>query len=462
MTNDRLRFCALAIFAVLIPVATRADLYSASEAAAKEDYGRAFELYREVAELGQPEAQENLAVMYVSGEGVKRDNVLGYAWAALALENGRGEAAQKIVTQLEPHLNAAARARIAEVHEKFGKPALEERLLPKPYVFGTTADATLCKMRSAANPDTFYPDEARRQMISGTVMVEATVAPDGRARNAHAWYSVPANVFDEAGRRIAFANSYQPPKENGVAVACTIRFKVNFSVRGDNYMAAATAEQEKTLSQVKAKAESGDPRSQLTYALLLEMRPDMKVVQEPAINWTLKAAQAGLPAAQFLIGAQSLSSTRNQRKGVLWLQMAADAGQADAESALAYFWLRTGAAENFGKAQDLLEKAAASGHRDGKFCLAAVLAAGPEASRRDPKRALELLAQIKNDVDFDPTYFEIRAAAKAMLGEYAAAQAEQKEALQKARKLGWDLTDSQARLATYAASNSWTGNFFAY
>jgi TPR repeat protein len=142
--------------------------------------------------------------------------------------------------------------------------------------------------------------------------------------------------------------------------------------------------------------------------------------------------------------------------------MAADAGLANAQAALAFHLLRTNAREDFGKAQDLLEKAAAAGHPEGKFRLAALLAAGPDASRRDPKRGLELLAQMKEEVDSDPTFFEIRAAAKAMMGEYAEAQLDQKQALQKARKLGWDLTDSQARLASYVDSKPWTGNFFVY
>jgi hypothetical protein len=186
--------------------------------------------------------------------------------------------------------------------------------------------------------------------------------------------------------------------------------------------------------------------------------------QVPVTNWTLKAAQAGIPAAQYLIGLQALASgpEKNQAKGRVWLQMAADAGLANAQAALGFHLLRTNAREDFGKAQDLLEKAAASGHPEGKFRLAALLAAGPEASRRDPKRALELLAQVQDEVDSDPTFFEIRAAAKAMMGEYAEAQLDQKQALQKARKLGWDLTDSQARLASYADSKPWTGNFFVY
>ena len=76
--------CLLFIVAAfsLAPVA-HADLYSAKAAYEKKDHARAFALFRELAELGQPLAQESLAIMYVLGEGVKRDNVAGYAWARL-------------------------------------------------------------------------------------------------------------------------------------------------------------------------------------------------------------------------------------------------------------------------------------------------------------------------------------------------------------------------------------------
>src|SRR5688572_482446 len=126
-----------------------ADLHAAQAAADAKDFARAFELFRELAELGHPGAQENLAVMYVNGEGVKRDNVLGYAWAAIAKEGGGGAAAAGILAQLEPHLNAAARSRVAEVQARFGKAALQERLLPKPYVPGTVGKRP-CGMRAVA------------------------------------------------------------------------------------------------------------------------------------------------------------------------------------------------------------------------------------------------------------------------------------------------------------------------
>jgi TonB family protein len=448
------------------PGTARADLYDAVAAVENKNFARAFELYRELAELGHRESQENIAAMYVNGEGVKRDNVLGYAWAALAMENGGGETAQAIVKQLEPHLNAAARARIAEVQARFGKAALQERLLPAPpSVVPVPKAAHTCQMKIPANPQHFYPLAAKREGISGSVLVEATVAPDGRARNARVWYSLPADVFDEAARRVALSNAYTAPKVNGVVAACTIRFRVRFTAgNGDG----GNAEQKKVLAQVREKARAGDPHSQIAYGLLLELRPDMNVENERTLDWFVKAAQGGVPSAQYLVGMYCLSAVvwngeKNDSKGLAWLQMAVDAGQAEAQTGLANYLLRGKPdTSTFGRAQSLLEKAVGSGNRDAKYFLAGLLATGPDAAQRDPKRALELLLQVSGELDFDPTFFEIRAAANAQLGDFAEAKKNQMIALQRATKLGWDSTDQQARLGTYAASKPWAGNLFAY
>ena len=89
-------------------------------------------------------------------------------------------------------------------------------------------------MRVPADPDTSIPAEAKRQGISGSVLVEVTVAPDGRARNVRVWNSLPVGVFDEAGRRVALSNVYTAAVENGVrGCRAPIRFKVKFAVRDD-------------------------------------------------------------------------------------------------------------------------------------------------------------------------------------------------------------------------------------
>jgi uncharacterized protein len=454
----------LALVAGLVSPVAKADLYSAQAAAQAKDFARAFELFGELAQLGHPVAQENLAVMYVNGEGVKRDNVLGYAWAVIAKEGGGGDASAGIIVQLDPHMNAAARARVAELQAQFGKVALQERLLPKIHAPGVVGK-NRCGMRSVADPIAFYPADAKRRGISGTVLVEAKVAPDGRARNVRAIHSVPAGAFEEAGRRVALSSGYTPPVENGVPLSCTIRFKVNFSVREGSGGATASAEQQKLLGEAKVKATAGDPTSQLTYGLMLEMRSGMSADNDRPIDWFVKAAQAGIPTAQYLVGRHLLVAAdagleTDDSKGIAWLQLAANVGQADAQTLLANRMLSTNYGNSAGKAQDLLDKAAASGHRDGAFYLAGLLATGPDAARRDPRRALDLLEQVKDELDFDPSFHEVRAAALAMLGDFDEAQKDQKSALQRARKLGWDTRDLEARLAGYEASKTWEGNLF--
>jgi tetratricopeptide (TPR) repeat protein len=110
----------------------------------------------------------------------------------------------------------------------------------------------------------------------------------------------------------------------------------------------------------------------------------------------------------------------------------------------------------------VLDKAVAGGNLDARYYLAALLAAGPEADKRDPQRALTLLGEVMHDVDVDPAAFEIRAAAQAMLGRFDEAQKDEKKALSLARKLGWDPKPLQERHDRYAANQSWSGELMVY
>ena len=164
------------------PGAARADLYAAFHAYEQKDYAKAFELYRELAELGQVQAQQSLAVMYVNAEGIPRDNIAGYAWAKIAIENGGGgEPMQGIIDQLEPHMNAKARQRVDEIKAQFGNAALDQRLLPKVFESANYTDRTPCKV--SKQPSSTYPPDAIDRGIQGNVYMEFTVMPDGHARD---------------------------------------------------------------------------------------------------------------------------------------------------------------------------------------------------------------------------------------------------------------------------------------
>jgi TonB family protein len=450
----------LALAAGLAAPAAQADLYSAQAAYAKQDLPRAFELYRELAEMGDVRGQENLAVMYVSGEGVKRDNVLGYAWASIARENGGGEMAKAIVAQLEPHVTPGAREKANVVAAQFGKEAIARRLLPAPFVPQPKVEG--CAFRNPANPDAFYPLEARDRGFSGNIMVQFTIGADGRAHNPQVWFATPKDLFDGAARAVVLSSTFVPKQENGVAVPCTMRIKIKFVIRDAG---AGDAEIKKSFDEIRPKALAGDPVSQAVYGILLATRSDLNKENEPFLPWVTRAAQAGVPAAQFMLGVSifnGFTAEQDEAKGLIWLDKAAAGGNADAQATLASYLLRPGAATgDAATAHEWLEKSAAAGNRDGTYALAAMLAAIPDATLRDPKRALVIVEPLKPELDALPTALEIRAAAQAALGNFFAAQSDERKALRKAKALGWDSAPMQKRLDDYIAKKTWTGDLSA-
>jgi len=438
----------------------RADFAAAEAAYANKDVAGAFEQFLELAKLGHAQSQENVAVMYVTGDGVKRDNVLGYAWASIAKEQRGSEAVDGIIAQLESHLNDNARQRVTEIRDQFGRAALQARILP---VQGRNAGLRTCTMKRPVNPDDYYPQSAVRSVISGQVLVETPVMPDGHARNPRVIYSIPKDVFSEAGRRVALDTLYAAPIVDGVAVRCTISFKVKFSMRGSGSSDDKIKEE---FESTREKSAAGDPMSQFLHGLVLLARPELNTTGETSLPLFLKAAQGGVASAQFMVGYDTFNGfgmIRDETKGLFWLEKASVNGQVNAQVALANYLMRPGTTPaDHGQAIEWLGKAVAGGNTDARYYLAALLAAGPEADKRDPQRALTLLGDVMPEVDVDPSAFEIRAAAQAMLGHFDEAQKDQKKALALAKKLGWDLKPLEERLARYTANQSWMGELMIY
>jgi TonB family protein len=447
----------------LAPGLARADLYEAAKAYEQKDYARSFQLYRELAELGQVFAQENLAVMYVNGEGVARDNVAGYAWALIARENSAHDDAMKnIIDQLEPHMNEKARRRVAEIRAQFGTAALDTKLLPKIFEGANYIDRTPCKISKAASNT--YPPMAMQKGLQGSVYMEFTVMPDGHARNPRVVYAVPSGVFDEAARRTIMRSEFSPSTQKGVPVPCTIGTMVTFVLKGVEK--SDYSDLNAFVKKSQKQAEAGDPQAQMLYGLLISGLPQIKKPRSDAMPFFVKAAQSGMPTAQFLVGYSSMvgwGCECSEPKAMVWLHKAAAADQADAQVMIANYILRGDPGpEEIGKALTWLERASTHGSRDGKFYLAALLAAGVDPERRDPERALKVLQEVMRDVDDDPTAFEVRAAAYAMVGKFPEAQKDQRKALRMAQDLGWETASQQARLANYTALKPWTGDLFAF
>lgn len=438
-------------------VVSRADLYGAQKAVVAGDYPRAFELYREIAELGRLEGQENLASMYVNGEGVKRDNVLGLAWARIAAENGSKDV-QNIIDQLAPHVTPAVQERVDALHAQFGKSALNARLLP---TLESAPKVPECRLVRPVNPDDFYPSGLKNDPLGAEVIVVFEVQPDGRAHTARVKESTTPIAFDEAARAMMMQMGFTPAKSNGVAVSCVMSIKILFRKPPASMWRKPQAIPE-NIAETKENAESGDPLAQIAYAVAVADHPELNKTGEPVLTWFVKAAQAGLPEAQFEVGSAVLDSSivRNDpEKARAWLRLAARAGHPQAQVLLANHLLTASDDPAAGReALAMLERGEKLGYYAAMYSLAALLAASPDESVRDPKRALALIEPLMPIGRYDPVPHQVVAAANAALGDFDAAEKSQKMALARARKLGWDVTPLEARMKSYEAKRVWTGN----
>ena len=440
--------------------AAMADLPAAYAAYEKHDFPLAFQAFHELAELGQPLAQRNVAIMYMNAEGTEKSVARAYAWASLAVEGG-AEKAGELAAQLKPLLRPDEMKIVDDIRTQYGRSALETRLFPQ-FSEVNKPDEGTCRKLKVYEPT--YPVDALREARQVNINVEFTIMPDGRARMPRMINAFPSRPFEEAVRKSVLRSEFIPATFNGRAGPCLMSVLYRFVVRGKE--ASDYPDLGKFVKEARAKAEAGEVRSQMLYGMLLEGLPQLKGQRSDALPWFLKAAQAGAPLAQYQVGYSILKGWGCQceePKGMMWLRKAAAADQPDAQVTLAQATLRESqSVESVARAKVWLERAVAHDNRDAKFYLAALLAAAPLAEARDATRSAALLAQIFKAVDDDPTTFEIRAAAQAASGDFAKATKNQQKAVAMAKRLKWDLTSHNERLARYEAHEAWYGNLLPF
>jgi TPR repeat protein len=444
----------LLLVAVLLSAPARADLFTAQLAYQKADYERAFKDYRELAELGQPQAQYNLAIMYAKGQGVRQSELNAYAWATLAAESGEARG-KSLAEELRPGLAPGSERLAQDTIAPFSRAALDARLMPKV----EDDEGRQARCRLLKRPDVSYPVDAQRSGVQGDVFVEFVVMPDGSARNPHIVYAVPTGTFESTVRAAVLHTHYPAggPGSRAVHCHCMYRFQMAGLTGTAGY-----PDLERLVRVTRTEAESGDAHAQLFYGLLLAGLPQLGERRSEAVPWFLKAAQAGSPSGQYMLGSSLLLGMGchcEENKGQVWLRKAAEADQSNAQVTLAEYALRgTPDAANTKLAAVWLERAAASGDHDGMYYLSALLAATPIEAMRDPRRALDLLEKVRTDLSGNPTAIEIRAAAQAASGAFQDAVRSERRAIGMATKLKWDLAPLNERLAHYESRQPWYGD----
>jgi TonB family protein len=448
-------------FLLLSAAPARADLYAAAVAYKKGDFASAFQQFKELAELGQPHAQLDLAIMYARGEGVARNLTVAHAWASLAGQNGeaRGSA---LAASWESDLTPNSLRLSADIQAQYGQAKLNERLLPHVLQDKEYEDRDPPRLSSPLVPE--YPADAQRKGIQGEVYVEFLVAPDGRARMPRIMYAVPIGYFESTVRASVMQSQYLPARINGQPVSSSMSMLYHFKVQGVSIH--DYGELERLVSDAKAKAEAGDPSAQMLYGMMIAGLPQLKKTYNQALPWFLKAAQAGAPYAQYQIGTGLLQGRGCQCdsvKGEIWLEKAAQADQPDAQVSLAEYLLRDKpSADSLAGAMVWLERAVKQGNGSAKLLLSAILAANPAGEIRDPPRALTLSDSLDHEYKKDPSLFEIRAAAYASRGDYGAATKAESRAMEEATRLGWNVQPLQLRASAYAAHQPWYGDLLNF
>lgn len=450
---------AFLLLASVVSLPAAADLVSASNAYVKGDYAKAFADFRELAQLGQPTAQYDLAVMYAKGQGTRQSEIYAYAWASLAASNGL-EKAKSLADALRPGLAPGSEQIAADIEAQYANAVLDARLNPKIVENAGEQDNKRCHWVHAEIPT--YPVEARRRGTEGEVYVEFSVMSDGRSRNPRIIFALPQDLFEPPVRAALLHSEFGHGLAGEGPAQCTMFYR--FTLTG--VTAADYPSLQRYVDDTLAKAKGGDPKAQMLYGMLLLGLPQLNKPRSSALPWFLKSAQAGIPVAQYQVGYSLLKGwgcNCEENKGLDWLRRAAQGGQPDAEVTLAMYALKgTPDAERSRQAKLWLEQAAASGNHDGKLYLAALLAAAPDTAARDPRRSLKLLDEVFRNVNDDPTAFEIRAAAQASAGQFEDAVKSEHRALAMAQALKWDVTPLNERLSHYVAKQPWYGTLLEF
>ena len=430
------RFAALALLVLAMAVdalPAHADLYAASRYYKKGEYARAFHEFLALARLGQPLAQFDIAYMYAQGQGTPQSAIHAYAWAKLAAQNGQAKAVT-LARELRATLALAPGSRrVARwITAPYTPAALARTLLPESHLSAAARQAYRAKVRACRPVRTYKPDFPSQEQWNGEQwgLIETfTVLPDGTARLPHVLFQLPVSAhhrdFDALARESVLRSRFAARPAGSAPVTCSIAYQfVMWSLRATDYPGL-----ESYLYRVRRGAKAGDPISELNYGLLLMGGlPQLRTDRHAALSWFVKAAQAGLPLAQFETGAGLLmgvglagwDNTWDVAKGLRWLHLAAAQHEPHAEVLLAQWQLHgKPSLATVRQAVQWLSEAAAQGNRFARLYLAAVLAASPQPAIRDPQRALVLESEAdEHSLGVDPTGLEIRAAALAAEGHF--------------------------------------------
>jgi hypothetical protein len=384
--------------------------------------------------------------MMLRGEGGAKNRGAAAGWMLAARENGHDptpRALDELVSKLDPAEREAADSIVARV----GRAALEQTVLPLPESHLAWSEAP----RLIEAKPLRYPEDAIEAGARGFVILGVVIGVDGRPRDPVVIMTAQSPGLGLSDRRLgrgrarAFVEDllpallqrrYEPARLDGKPVAVNFFFKVTFI----GYESTLMNESEE--KRILAAAENGDPRAQFVVGALRLNAPNALASPD---GYIVASAQAGVPEAQ-LPWAPACSATETPRercpgssgpRGPASRPLTSDTVSPSSSS------------PPLAKVRELLSRASEGGDRYAARHAIGVLACSSNPAARDPQAAVAVAKRARLDRDTDPLSYAALAAAHASAGDHAEARRAQREAIDRAKRLGWNVDEMAARLAEY-------------
>ncbi len=371
----------------------------------RQDHGEAVKWFRLAAERGEAEAQSFLSTAYLQGRGIRRNYVEAYKWASIAAGQGAERAIgdlDALATKMNPAQIEEAERRVREwdpevtieVPAKLPEPRVppahdehvpvhkvQEMLTQLGYATGNIDGIAGRRTRAAVR-------EFRRReglQVSNKLTGDLVKQLEDRVK-AQATETAELEAQLAASRRRAQARPQALPRPQRTAADDTAE-------PPRNQIAAVPPRPRR----IEDSARLNEAREYFRRGYGYAIGDGVSRSDAEARKWYRKAAELGLPEAQYNLGVLAarnpdLKAGRNFYEAVRWWQRAAENGNAEAQNALGVSYFKgLGAAQDLAAALHWFAVAADQGYTEAQLNLANMYENG-QGTAPDPVAAYKWYA----------------------------------------------------------------------
>ncbi len=441
--------CGIGLGLLALSPLSHADFSSAMVDYEAKKFPAAMEEFKRLASLGHKDSQFNLGVMHFRGEGLEINPVEAYAWLALSASDGdanRAHMRDVVAKRLDAKQKEQAFKRADELLVQMSDNALKAKLMP---VLLSDVDCKFnLKPKKMVTPQ--YPTAMQQQGLSGSVDVDYTVDKLGFVRD----YSVIATTnagFTQESFEALKKWRYEPTYISGQPVEVVVKqIRMNYRMNGVIWDKKKIKEY---IDSLRAKAETGTTSDMYSFAYVTSLISELRVQRKESNEWFLKAAQAGLPRAQYEIGKSLFRGEGcevDTQKAIEWLTLAAQDNSPDAQYFLGVSLLGSDQfQQNKKQAIEWLNHAVAGKNPKAAMRLSWILSTDDDDAYRDAKKSLALVTEVYENYPDKFRANENLAAAQAANGMFDEAIKSQKLAIKLAKKIDYPLDALNNRLMIY-------------